>query len=270
MRQPGSIVNVQRPAPAGSHWRDPQARHRHDGRRAVAGRPRSRGRRSLPDFLPQPDRRLRRPAAAASGFTTNGRPAATVPFARATVPAQWPRSTGATSSPSSRPEVIETRMPLVVETSRPATDSGGAGTTRGGLSMQRSMRVLAPDSRYSLLSDGAVVPAFGVMGGSFGRAGLARGSRPDGAVEGFDTPGKIAGHPVGNGSVVVVRSAGGGGYGDPLLRAPARVREGCGGRAMSRAVRRAISMVWRSTPGASWIRSRPKRSAAVCVNLDSP
>jgi N-methylhydantoinase B len=121
-------------------------------------------------------------------------------------------------------EVIETRMPLVVETSRLATDSGGAGTTRGGLSMQRSMRVLAADSRYSLLSDGAVVPAFGVMGGL---SGVQVGSwvETDGVLEGFDTPGKIAGHPVGDGSIVVVRSAGGGGYGDPLLRDPAHVRE---------------------------------------------
>ena len=121
-------------------------------------------------------------------------------------------------------EVIETRMPLVVETSRLAVDSGGAGTTRGGLSMQRSMRVLAADSRYSLLSDGAVVPAFGMVGGLSG-VQVGAWIEENGRVEDFDTPGKIAGHPVGDGSVVVVRSAGGGGYGDPLLRAPAHVQE---------------------------------------------
>lgn len=116
-------------------------------------------------------------------------------------------------------EVIETRMPLIVETSRLAVDSGGAGTTRGGLSMQRSMRLLAADSRYSLLSDGAVVPAFGVMGGLSG-VQVGAWIEEKGKLQGFDTPGKIAGHPVGDGSVVVVRSAGGGGYGDPLLRSP--------------------------------------------------
>ncbi len=119
-------------------------------------------------------------------------------------------------------EVIETRMPLVIETSRLAMDSGGAGTTRGGLSMQRSIRVLAADSRYSLLSDGAVVPAFGVMGGLSG-VQVGAWIEENGQVMDFDTPGKIAGHPVGDGSVVVVRSAGGGGYGDPLLRPPALV-----------------------------------------------
>ncbi len=114
-----------------------------------------------------------------------------------------------------------TRMPLVVETSRLATDSGGAGTTRGGLSMQRSMRVLAPDSRYSLLSDGAVVPAFGVMGGLSGvqvggmdRAGQALSKR-------FDTPGQdrwTSGGQRQRSSSCDRRVAEA--SGDPLLRAP--------------------------------------------------
>ena len=121
-------------------------------------------------------------------------------------------------------EVVETRMPLLVESSRLAADSGGAGTTRGGLSMQRALRVLAPDARYSLLSDGAVVPAFGVLGGLSGvpvGAWVDRGE----TVSDFDTPGKVAGHPLATGDVVMIRSAGGGGYGDPLERDPARVAE---------------------------------------------
>ncbi|SJZ30593.1 N-methylhydantoinase B [Enhydrobacter aerosaccus] len=121
-------------------------------------------------------------------------------------------------------EVIETRMPLMVETSRLAIDSGGAGTTRGGLSMQRSIKVLASGARYSLLSDGAVVPAFGVLGGLSG-VQVGAWLESDGTIESFDTPGKVAGHPVGDGSVVVIRSAGGGGYGDPLQRDPAHVAE---------------------------------------------
>jgi N-methylhydantoinase B len=121
-------------------------------------------------------------------------------------------------------EVIETRLPLLVESSRLAIDSGGAGTMRGGLSMQRALRVTAPDARYSLLSDGAVVPAFGVLGGL---SGVPVGSwiGREGMVEAFDTPGKVAGHPVAQGEVVMVRSAGGGGYGDPLERDASRVAE---------------------------------------------
>ena len=121
-------------------------------------------------------------------------------------------------------EVIESRLPILVETSRLATDSGGAGTTRGGLSMQRQMRVLAPEATYSLLSDGAIVPAFGVLGG---RSGLPVGAWTEraGEISAFDTPGKVAGHPVPQGSAIIIRSAGGGGYGDPLARDPRRVAD---------------------------------------------
>jgi N-methylhydantoinase B len=119
-------------------------------------------------------------------------------------------------------EVIEARMPLLIEGSRLAVDSGGAGATRGGLSMQRELRVLAPGARYSLLSDGAVIPAFGVLGGLSGVPVGAWIDR-DGVTEAFDTPGKVAGHPIEEGVMLVVRSAGGGGYGDPLARDPGRV-----------------------------------------------
>src|SRR5207248_1733251 len=114
-------------------------------------------------------------------------------------------------------EVIETRMPLLVESSRLCLDSGGAGASRGGLSMQRALRVLVGGGRYSLLSDGALLPAFGVLGG---RSGVPVGAWIDreGTIERFDTPGKVAGHAVEQGSDIVIRSAGGGGYGDPLER----------------------------------------------------
>jgi N-methylhydantoinase B len=100
---------------------------------------------------------------------------------------------------------------------------------RGGLSMQRGLRVLTTGARYSLLSDGAVLPAFGVLGG---RSGFPVGCwiERDGALEDFDTPGKVAGYPVEEGDIVLIRSAGGGGYGDPLERdverVAADVREG--------------------------------------------
>jgi N-methylhydantoinase B len=119
-------------------------------------------------------------------------------------------------------EVIETRMPLLVESSRLAVDSGGPGTTRGGLSMQRSLRLLTTDARYSLLSDGAVVPAFGVLGG-FSGVPVAAWIERNGRKEEFSTPGKVAGHPLSEGDAVIVRSAGGGGYGDPLDRDAGRV-----------------------------------------------
>ena len=40
----------------------------------------------------------------------------------------------------------------------------------------------------------------------------------------FDTPGKVTGHPIAAGDRVLMESAGGGGYGDPLHRDPEAVR----------------------------------------------
>ena len=122
-------------------------------------------------------------------------------------------------------EVIEARFPLLVESSRLDADSGGAGRSRGGLAMRRRIRVTAPDAKYSLLSDGAIVPAFGVLGGRSGKP-LASWveDTEDHTVE-FATPGKVGGHLVHENERVVLRSAGGGGYGDPLDRPAEKVVE---------------------------------------------
>jgi N-methylhydantoinase B len=119
-------------------------------------------------------------------------------------------------------EVLETRMPLLIDWSLLATDSGGAGASRGGLSMRRGIRVLSPTATYSLLSDGAILPAFGVLGGEAGlpvASAVERGTR----TLDFDTPGKVGGFPLQRDDIVVIRSAGGGGYGDPLARPAERV-----------------------------------------------
>src|SRR4051794_5381681 len=218
---PGTIVNVQRPAPAGSHG---EIRKRVIATMVgalaqmvpdkVAG---DLCRTSFHNLIGGFDQRSGREwvhyewsAGGNGAFAEDDGPSA-----MATI--DWGDLVTVQSS-----EVMETRMPLVVESSRLATDSGGAGTTRGGLSMQRVLRVLAPEARYSLLSDGAIVPAFGVLGGL---SGFPVGSWIDrnGDIEDFDTPGKVAGHSVEEGAAVVIRSAGGGGYGDPLLRDAERV-----------------------------------------------
>src|SRR5262249_60471436 len=119
-------------------------------------------------------------------------------------------------------EALEAGMPLLVERSTLRTDSGGEGALRGGLGFSREVRLIEGESRYSVLSDRAVVPPFGVGGAS--AAGAARVSvRRDGDEIDFATPGKVTGHPIAAGDVVVMQSAGGGGFGDPLTRDPERV-----------------------------------------------
>jgi N-methylhydantoinase B len=120
-------------------------------------------------------------------------------------------------------ESLENEMPLLVERSTLRPDSGGEGRTRGGLGMSRELRLLDGEARYSVLADRAVVPPFGVGGGGAAapvRVSIVR----DGTEHPFPTPGKVTNHAIVAGDVVVMRSAGGGGYGDPLERDPERVR----------------------------------------------
>jgi N-methylhydantoinase B len=119
-------------------------------------------------------------------------------------------------------EVLESRFPLVIDASFMATNSGGDGRRRGGLAMRRSLRLVGPEATYSVLGDGAIVPAFGVLGA---RSGIPVSSHIErrGDSLPFATPGKVSGFRMVREDVVVLQSAGGGGYGEPLDREVERV-----------------------------------------------
>lgn len=121
-------------------------------------------------------------------------------------------------------ESIENEMPLLVEGCTLRIDGGGEGRQRGGLGMVRRIRVLDDEASYSVLSDRAVLPPWGVHGASSGAPYHLSVQRGDVTTE-FDTPGKVTGHPVYRDDVVVMRSSGGGGFGDPLERDPELVRQ---------------------------------------------
>ncbi len=119
-------------------------------------------------------------------------------------------------------ESIENEMPLLIERCELRADSGGEGEHRGGLGMRREIRLLDDDGSYSVLSDRAVIPPFGILGGGSGKPYHLSVLRGDRKIE-FDTPGKVTGYPLERDDLVVMRSSGGGGYGDPLRRDPAVV-----------------------------------------------
>ena len=121
-------------------------------------------------------------------------------------------------------ESIENEMPLLVERCELRADSGGEGTRRGGLGLHREIRVLGEEGSYSVLSDRAAIPPFGIGGGTSSRP-YRVAVRRGGSENVFPTLGKVTGHPVRRDDVVVMESAGGGGYGDPLDRDPEAVSE---------------------------------------------
>ena len=120
-------------------------------------------------------------------------------------------------------EVLETQYPLHIEWSQLGTDSGGAGRHRGGLGMRRALRLTRGSAKYSLLADGAIMPPFGILGGESGAPVDSYVVKADGTEHRFYSPGKVGGYVLNAGDTVILQSAGGGGYGDPLERDPAAV-----------------------------------------------
>jgi N-methylhydantoinase B len=113
-------------------------------------------------------------------------------------------------------EYIENYYPVLVESYRPIKDSGGAGLHRGGCGIEKIYHVLE-SGEVSIHDDREVVPPWGINGGLPGgtsskwllRAGTEARER---------VKSKIDNLPVRPGDRVIFRTAGSGGWGDPLER----------------------------------------------------
>ncbi|WP_284014656.1 hydantoinase B/oxoprolinase family protein [Halobaculum litoreum] len=113
-------------------------------------------------------------------------------------------------------EVLETAYPLRVERYALRPDSGGAGASRGGLGLRRDIRVRDHTARVSLLAERHESHPYGLAGGGEGTNGAAYLVDEDGE-ELEKLPAKHT-RDLPAGSVVSVRTPGGGGYGDPADR----------------------------------------------------
>ena len=114
-----------------------------------------------------------------------------------------------TNSRLTDPEVLEFRFPVRLDSYAIRKGSGGAGQWRGGDGGVRRVRFLECMTA-SILSNGRVVPAFGMAGGQPGALGINRVERRDGTVEVLAHIGSAEMQP---GDVFVVETPGGGGYG---------------------------------------------------------
>jgi N-methylhydantoinase B len=118
-------------------------------------------------------------------------------------------------------EFTETRFPLLVEKLALRTDSGGAGKRRGGLGYDKHYRALV-DCRTIVTADRVRLGCYGVNGG---KAGEPFRVTVDAEADARELGGLVDGEPVAAGQIVRVCTTGGGGWGDPLEREPALVRE---------------------------------------------
>jgi len=119
-------------------------------------------------------------------------------------------------------EVAEAEFPIHIERYGLVPDSGGAGRHRGGLAIERAWRCLTPDTSLIVRSDRAVHPPYGLAGGGPGAVSSNLLVHPDGSEEALPSMFSIT---IGAGDLFVHRTAGGGGFGDPAERDPARVEE---------------------------------------------
>ena len=115
-------------------------------------------------------------------------------------------------------EAYESVAPLLVWKKRLRTDSGGAGTFRGGLGQEVEIELRTEAaSRLSLLSDRHQHPASGVLGGLSGAPSVI-------ALDDGTKPHPKSRSSVKPGQRLTLLYAGGGGYGDPTQRDREAVR----------------------------------------------
>ncbi|MFB6170861.1 MAG: hydantoinase B/oxoprolinase family protein [Haloarculaceae archaeon] len=122
-------------------------------------------------------------------------------------------------------EVLERKYPFLMRRYELRPDSGGPGEHRGGLGVVWEVELLDGEASFNALADRVTIPPWGVHGGEPGRPNEILIQRPDDESfrpvgEVFDTvsPSKFSNVPFEPGDVVSVRTAGGGGYGDPADR----------------------------------------------------
>jgi len=118
-------------------------------------------------------------------------------------------------------EEIEKRYPILILKYALRTDSGGAGEWRGGLGIERIYKVLCP-SRLSVLGDRQKFKPWGLMGGHSGASGEYIVLRKNGYEEVLKSKDSVRLNP---GDIVIIRTPGGGGYGDPKKREKTKVIE---------------------------------------------
>lgn len=117
-------------------------------------------------------------------------------------------------------EVLETEYPFDVDFQRLRKGSGGAGRQTGGDGQERAYRMRVDNIFLTTMFERAVIPPYGLQGGKAGALFEMNLQRSGQNVELL--PGKHNTR-IHKGDVLVVRSCGGGGYGDPTERdVPAR------------------------------------------------
>jgi len=115
-----------------------------------------------------------------------------------------------TNSRLTDPEILETRLPVLLERFSIRRGSGGEGASRGGDGVERVVRFLEPMTANILSNRRRVAPK-GLAGGSDAAAGINKVVRADGSEEMLTATASAEMQP---GDAFVILTPGGGGYGE--------------------------------------------------------
>lgn len=118
-------------------------------------------------------------------------------------------------------EYLETYYPITVLEYASLKDSGGAGFHRGGNGVHKVYRFEA-DGEIAIHDDRERSQPWGILGGRPGSVSTKELVRKDG--ERMNLPSKITGVRVRKGDTLIYRTAGGGGWKDPLNRPAVKVQ----------------------------------------------
>jgi len=114
-------------------------------------------------------------------------------------------------------ELQEINCPILVERLELIEDSAGPGQWRGGCGIRKDMRMLAPDGNFYNLGDRHRFRPYGLLGGQPGRLGSTHLNPGTEEEKSLHSKGN---YRLAHGDVVSWRTAGAGGYGNPLHRDP--------------------------------------------------
>jgi N-methylhydantoinase B len=164
-------------------------------------------------------------------------------------------------------EYTESYYPVVIEHYIPVCDSGGAGRHRGGTGIEKRYLFTAP-GEFTVHDDRALISPWGIGGGRAGGRSTKQLIRTDGTV--VDLPSKVDAHHVEAGERLVFRTAGAGGWADPLERPPGDVLRDVRRRLVSaRSAEREYGVVLRGD-AVDDVATRQRRSALAAERGEPP
>jgi N-methylhydantoinase B len=111
--------------------------------------------------------------------------------------------------------VIENNYPVMISSYGLIKDSGGPGRSRGGMGINRKLKILCREAKLTIGSDREKTKPWGLCGGKSGRPFSIKITKKEGSERYLGTKTTTS---IREGDVVDISTPGGGGWGDPLER----------------------------------------------------